>query len=36
LRVDRRHGGTESVDLIEMKAQQEAKVLRHAASKKAA
>jgi hypothetical protein len=33
LRVDRRHSGIESVDLIEMKAQQEAMVLRHAAAK---
>ena len=33
LRVDRGHGGIESVDLIEMKAQQEAMVLRHAAAK---
>ena len=30
LRVDRRHGGIESVDLVEMKAQQEAMVLGHA------
>jgi hypothetical protein len=28
LRVDRGHGGIESVDLIEMQAQQEAMVLR--------
>jgi hypothetical protein len=33
LRVDRGHGGIESVDLIEMKAQQKAMVLRHAAAK---
>ena len=33
LLVDRRDGGTESVDLIEMKAQQEAMVFRHAAAK---
>jgi len=33
LRVERGHGGIESVDLIEMKAQQEAMVLRHAAAK---
>src|SRR5258708_18058431 len=32
LRVERGHGGIESVDLIEMKAQQEAMVLRHAAA----
>jgi hypothetical protein len=33
LRIDRRHGGCESVDLIEMKAQQEAMVLGHPATK---
>ena len=33
LRIDRRHGGFESVDVIEMKAQQEAVLLRHAAAK---
>jgi len=33
LRVDRRHGGIESVDLVEMKAQEEAMVLRHATAK---
>jgi hypothetical protein len=33
LRVDRGHSGIESVDLIEMKAQQEAMVLPHAATK---
>jgi hypothetical protein len=33
LRVDRGHGGIESVDLIEMKAQQEAMVLCHVAAK---
>src|ERR1700730_15424485 len=31
--VDRRHGGIKSVDLIKMKAQQEAMVLRHPAAK---
>ena len=31
--VDRGHSGIESVDLIEMKAQQETMVLRHAAAK---
>ena len=36
LRVDRRHGGIESIDLIEMKAQQEAMVLGHAAAKRLA
>ena len=33
LRVDRRHGGIESVDLIEMKAKQEAMVFRHPPAK---
>jgi hypothetical protein len=33
LSIDRRHGGLESVDLIEMKAQQEAMVLGHPATK---
>ena len=33
LRIDRRHGGLESVDLIEMKAQQGAMVLGHPATK---
>jgi hypothetical protein len=33
LRVDRGHSGIESVDLVEMKAQQKAMVLRHAATK---
>src|ERR1035437_4671753 len=34
LRVDRGHSCIESVDLIEMKAQQKAMVLRHAAAKR--
>jgi hypothetical protein len=33
LRIDRGHSGIESLDLVEMKAQQEAMVLRHAAAK---
>jgi hypothetical protein len=33
LRVDRGHSGIESVDLVEMKAQEEAMVLRHATAK---
>jgi hypothetical protein len=33
LRIERGHGGIESVDLIEMKAQQEAMVLRDPAAK---
>jgi hypothetical protein len=33
LRIDRRHGGLESIDLIEMKAQQEAMVFGHPAAK---
>ena len=33
LGIDRRHGGLKSVDLIEMKAQQEAMVLCHPATK---
>jgi hypothetical protein len=33
LNINRRHGGLESVDLIEMKAQQEAMVLGHPVTK---
>ena len=33
MRVERGHSNIESVDLIEMKAQQEAMVLRHTAAK---
>jgi hypothetical protein len=33
LRVDRGHSGIESVDLVEMKAQEEAMVLGHATAK---
>ena len=36
LRVERGHSGIESVDLIEMKAQQEAMVLRYASAKRLA
>jgi len=36
LRVDLRQGGSEGVDLFEMKAQQEAMVVRHAATKRLA